>query len=179
MAIKVNKYVRFLNNFTAVGREANLQIKRMAKNNSNPIYQNRYFGQSLALLQKNVSKLTKEDCFCCIQKDGSKVFKHTSNKKRFGFKLFSLNKEVIDKYDMPVSSYKKEVVFNLNNKTIEEYATKKSGVDTPSVLIVRSKAERQSQFPSTELGGSVHPAIAVKNVLSNGDTVYFESYLKR
>lgn len=88
MTVKVNRFVKFLNSLSQTGRYANKQISQMERACGNPVYQNRYFGNSLALLQKNLDK----DCFCYVQKDGSKIVRETENKHLYGFKLFSSKK---------------------------------------------------------------------------------------
>lgn len=172
MVVKVNRFVKFLNSLSQTGRYANKQIAQMERAGGNPVYQNRYFGNSLALLQKNLNK----DCFCYVRNDGDKIIKEIENKNLFGFKLFSSNKVYSDYSDMKIRFTEKETVYNLHTNKIEEEANKSYSIDGPSVLIVRSAAERQSQFPSTKLGGSIHPAAAKKQIMSNGDTVYTESY---
>ena len=172
MTVKVNRFVKFLNSLSQTGRYANKQISQMKRACGNPVYQNRYFGNSIALLQKNLDR----DCFCYVQKDGSKIVRETENKHLYGFKLFSSKKVYSDYGDMQIKLTQKQAVYNMHAGKIEEEAKKSYSIDGPSILIVRSAAERQSQFPSTELGGSIHPAVAAKQNMPNGDTVYIERY---
>lgn len=174
MVLEVNKTVRFLNSFTKVGRNTNKQISELSEACNGTIYQDRYLGKSLSLLQKRPN----EDYFCHINEDGLNLVKKTKNINIGGFKVFSMKKKYLDRYGMSVETKIKQSVYNLRTKKIEEEAKKSCYLDGPSSLVVRSSGERQSEFPATVLGGTIHPAVAKKKVTPNGDTIYIEKYLE-
>ncbi len=179
MTIKVNRFVKLINSFSTTGRYANKEISKMENACKNSVYQNRYFGKSLALLQnKHTDGFLKKDCFCFVQQDGSKIVKETINKRVFWFKMHSSNKTLMNESNAPINLVKKEVLYNLSTNKVEENAKKCYRYGGNSILIVKSAAERESSFPVTNLGKSLHPSIAEKSVGTNGESIYVEKYDK-
>lgn len=190
MTTKVNGLVRFINMFSDSGVVANEQIKLLKKNSNAPIYQRRYLNGTIALLQDTTRKALNDDVFCLIKPDGSMVTKATSNQYiGNGYKLHTCEKTSNSDFSNKAIGFVKEVFYNLNSKDsnhqIEEYAKKSrrttlSGEsyydDWVSRLFVFTKKRRESEFPSTKLGGSIHPAIANKFERENGDIIYIEKY---
>ncbi len=176
--VKVDGFVKFMNAFTPVGRKANFEIKNMQVIKADQIYQKKLSNKAIALSCSHKYSGISEDSFVVINSGSIKKVKKT---KRQGFDsgylLFKSVKKIIIN-GLEGHTMQKERLYNLNTKKIEESANKIVFSDGPSINIVKSKSGRKSTFPVTELGKSVHLAVAQKTVLENGDLQYVERYLK-
>lgn len=186
MTVKVNRIVKFFNNFTESGVTANVQIANMEKKSGAVIRQNRFLDGTIALLQNNKFGTLKEDTFCLIKPDGSFITKVTSNKKlNDNFKLHTSTKITRRDFSETAMDSKKEVIYNLNTGKIEEFAQKDTRLNIfdddmrlkwSSRLFVYLNRNRTSKHPLTQLGGSIHPGIAEKYSRANGDMIYIEKH---
>ncbi len=180
MTYKVNRITRFINSFSKTGRQANKEISNMiALPLSDTVYQKRLSNGSIALMKNNVFSTFKRDLFCLIKKDGSVITKSTQNSlpgNNEKFKFHYSVKQVLNSYGQKIKLMKRSVLYRLQDGKIEETAKKVSVPGGPSELIVRSAAGRISEFPATTLGGRIHPAVATKSELPNGDVIYREYY---
>ena len=176
--VKVDGFVKFMNALTPVGRKANLEIKNMQVIKADQIYQKRLSNKAIALSCSRKYSGTSEDSFVVINTGSVKRVKETKRQAfEAGYLLFKSVKRFIMN-GLDGHTLQKERLYNSNTKKIEEHANKIVFSDGPSIKIVESKAGRKSKFPVTELGKSVHPAVAQKTVLENGDVQYVERYLK-
>lgn len=178
MTIKVNNFTKFLNSFTKTGRQANKEINDMCLlAHKDVIYQKRLQNGSIALLKKLEFSKFSEDTFCLIKPDGSKVVKTThnvfsgENEKQKTHLVFT---EFFNNAGTRMKLIKKAVLYRMPKCKIEEIAKKLTIWDGPSELTVCSKAGRISEFPVTKLAGSIHPNMATKKELPNGDVIYRE-----
>lgn len=185
MTVKVNRIVKFINNFSNTGIVANEQISYMEKASGAKIYQNRFLDGTIALLQNKKSKNLKEDTFCLIKPDGSFISKTTSNKKlNNDYKLHTSTRISRGDFSEITNDSKKEVLYNLNNGKIEEFARKDRRytyeddmrLKWSSRLFLYLSGNRMSKYPVTELGGSLHLSIAEKYFRANGDIIYIEKH---
>lgn len=175
MANKVNNFTIFLNYFTPIGRLANKEIKNMRSGLSpNAVYQKRLSSDTIILQHDKTWKKSIQSTTVLLGSDGSKNV--TLREKKFfenGFELLSIIKKSF--CGMKKNS-EKQVLYNTKTGKIEEKATKIYSLDGPSILTVKSTGNRESHFPVTKLAGPIHPAVAKKEILKNGDTIYIESY---
>ena len=175
MSNKVNNFTIFLNYFTPVGRFANQEIKNLRSVCSQPpVYQKRLCCDTIVLQHDECWKNVHKSTTVMLDSKGAKNIT-TREKIHFkdGFDLLTIIKKG---FCGEKTKFEKQVLYNTENGKIEEKATKYISLDGPSNLTVKSSAARKSVFPSTRLGGSIHPAVAEKEILENGDVVYTEAY---
>lgn len=180
---KVNFITRFTNYFSQTGRQANLQIAEMQSDNPKAtIYQKRLKEGAIGLLQSSQSRDNEiSDTFILIHRNGigvkdSRQDIFTDNKHNPINKLTTISKELFDKSALKIKSVKKSIFYALPQNTVEEVATKTHNLDGSTQLIVKSSGNRKSAFPITRLAGSLHPSMAEKFELSNGDKIFIEKY---
>lgn len=165
---KVNFFTICINHLTPNGRNANLEIAEM----QGKIYQKRLKNGNIALLNEHKAG----DTFMLIKKDGTLSIKATKKKENGENKLISITKTFYEKSLQKIKEIKKEVLYSLPENKIEETARKISYLDGPSGLKVISAGNRKTPFHQTRLAGSLHPSMAEKTVMPNGDVVYVERY---
>ena len=180
---KVTPFTKFHNLFTNSGRTANKVINKVKKGNSNRIifnqtrdtndiinlsYKQKYSDNGILERKYKISELgifekeTIFTSFLSLYKNSYKVIE----KLKENFKP--------DRQFPPLKKIESILLENTSTQRVEEFAEKISYIDGPVKLKVISYADRISEFPSTKLGGSVHPSIAVKTVNENGDVLYQE-----
>ena len=172
---KVNNFTIFLNNFTPIGRAANKEIQNLRSvGRHNPVYQKRLGCDTIMLQHDQCWKNVHKSTTVTLGSNGSKnVTIREKTHLENGFDLLAIIKK---RFGELKTQFEKQVLYNQKNGKIEEYATKYISLDGPSILLVKSSAGRKSVFPSTRLGGSIHPAVAKKEILENGDVLYTEAY---
>lgn len=176
--VKVDGFVKFMNAFTPVGRKANHEIKNMKVVKADQVYQKKLPQNTIALSCNRKYQGIEEDSLILVNSGNIKMVKKTKKQTlEDGYLLFKSVKKYIMS-GIEGHTMQKERLYNLNTKKIEESANKIVFSDGPSINIVKSKSGRKSTFPVTELGKSVHLAVAQKTVLENGDLQYVERYLK-
>lgn len=174
---KVNKIITIKNYLTPSGRNANKEIKNMRAIKNTEIHQRNLPCDTIALKQDNKTNNIEESTLVLLNSTNTQITKRTQNTYIANkYKLFSSIKEYIFGGELKKPFNKKEILYNLSNGKIEEKAEKIITSDGATMLVVRSAANRKTEFPSTKLGRSLHPAMLKKEVLENGDTLYIESY---
>ena len=183
MTYNLNRITRFINSFSKTGRQANRKIKNMLKYpNSGMVYQKQFKDGSIALLQYQYfpRRRMSADIFCLIKSDGSKVSKITTNtisqNKTGTQRVYRSIAEFLDITGGRMKLINKSVLFRMPDGKIEEAAKQVSIPGGHFELNVYSAFNRISEFPSTSLGGRIHPAVATKSELPNGDVIYREYY---
>lgn len=175
MTNKVNNFTIFLNYFTPVGRYANQEIKNLRSVcRHNPVYQKRLNFDTIMLQHDKAGKNIHQSTTVTLDSKGAKNI--TTREKMHLENNFDLLTIIKKRFSGVKTYFEKQVLYNTENKKIEENAIKYISYDGPSILTVQSAAGRKSEFPVTRLGGSVHPAVAKKETLKNGNIVYMEAY---
>lgn len=173
MTVKITKLTMFRNKFSKVGRVANDNITALQRENpGRDIYQKRLQNGKIGLL---LSEKNNSDFFI-VGTNGIVAAAKTENTNDFVGKLYNRVKVFYDEMEIAIRKIQQSSVKNLKNGKIEEVSLRKWNIDGPVDIIVKSKAGRQSQFPVTRIAKNIHPAVAQKSELSNGDTVYWEHY---
>ncbi len=178
---KVNFITCLVNSFTETGRHANIQIAEMKLDApSGKIYQRRLRNRNIGLLQKtHLNKpygQTNCDCVVLINKDGSVSTKEHHTTTTASKKIIYSLKTLYGKLSNKIQTVEKTLLYAHPSGKFEESATKTvNHLMGTSELVVKCAAGNTS-FPTTKLAGSLHPRMAEKSVLPNGDTIYIERY---
>lgn len=173
MIHRVNKLVMFKNSFTRTGRLANREIKKLlSMSDSGDIYQKNLPNGKIALQQDQKLKSLRKSMTLILNKYG--IQNEITREKRSikSFDISSIRKKDLTTY----STKEKQVLSNTKNGKIEEKATRHAGLGSGVTLHVISRANRESEFPATDIAGSIHPTIYKKITYPNGDTSYVEMY---
>ena len=179
---KVNNFTIVKNALTSSGRKINKQIRQLqSKHPESAIYQ-RNFGNNKTALLTDIYEDNAKTSSLLLMKDGNIVgSKETTNFsliKNFDlkYKYYSTEKKIFDSYNYIKQQINKAVLFRMSDNKIEESATKIKFLDGPVKLKIYSAADRKSDFPALGLSGKLHPSLARKTVMKNGDVIYAESH---
>ncbi len=179
MTVKVNKYVMFFNKIHPDKKFVNQHIARLASYNANvPIYQKTLKNGSTALSVSIPNyKGGKLDEFIIVNKDGTYIEKNTQKKSSKLNILYDKFIRFCAKDGWIQSSFIQSKFFH--DKKLEEVAKREITKDNKVNILIRSVAGRKSEFPQTKIAGNLHPAVMLKSIEPNGDTIYRENYLTR
>lgn len=179
---KVNKLTIFRNAFTKKGRKVNKYIKILQTENPNStIYQRRFCNNTTALLTDSYTPTAKTNKLLLFKNGNLTGTKDT--KISFFYKDFDLKYKILDSekkiftyFNYVKKQIKKTSLYSMPGHKLEETATKIKDIDNSVELRVYTADKRKTIFPATKLAGSVHPTLAKKKVLPNGDTIYIEHH---
>lgn len=180
MTTKVNKITKFINYFTSSGRSANELYKNISLKKGEELYQRHFANGSLGVLKTSIKDGLKEDRFYMLNPDGSHSEKHSMvlrTLKPHLLKRFMVNRTDYGKFGEFIASRRLQKAFNTFSGKLEEKAERIQNWKDGIIIKVLSKKNRETTFPSTKIGGKLHPAIYTKKVLQNGDVVFTEKYL--
>ena len=88
-----------------------------------------------------------------------------------------VNRTDYGKFGEFIASRRLQKAFNTFSGKLEEKAERIQNWKDGIIIKVLSKKNRETTFPSTKIGGKLHPAIYTKKVLQNGDVEFTEKYL--
>lgn len=173
MIQKINRFTMFKNYFTSAGINANNEIRKMlSKSYVGDIYQKKLPNGKIALQQEQNFENHKKSMTLIIDKYGVQNEIIRNKKTINDFDIKSVSKKDFKAF----SNLEKQIVYNTKSGKIEEKATRISGLGRGVTLHIISGANRKSEFPATDIAGSIHSTIYKKITYPNGDTSYIEMY---
>ncbi len=182
MTINVDGITILVNMFSKSGRQANKQIKTLRKEHPIcTIYQRRLKDNKIALLATSSLDRTKTSRFMVV--DEEKILGNNRTHLSYLCKDFDLLHKVYEstktrfgEFKNTLKTVEKAVLYRMPGNKIEESATKTILTDGPVELRVYSPSDRKTPFYMTKLAGTLHPAMAQKKTLPNGDIIYIERH---